>query len=74
MTMTLIEDWRQAWKKFSVWAFIVIGAMPDIYSGVQALGWLEDKAVPASFVWTIRVLAGVGIAVRLIKQQAKAQP
>lgn len=67
----LVDDWKDAWKKLSVWAFIVIGAMPDIYSGIQSLGWLDDKAVPQSFVWTIRVLAGVGIAVRLVKQQAK---
>jgi hypothetical protein len=69
--MTLIDDWQLAWKKLSVWAFALIGAAPDIYSGVQSLGWLEDKAVPPAFVWTIRILAGVGIAVRLVKQQAK---
>lgn len=69
--MKLVDDWRDALSKLSVWAFIVIGAMPDIYSGIQALGWLDDKAVPQAFVWTIRILAALGIAVRLIKQQAK---
>lgn len=69
--MTLIDDWKDALRKLSVWAFIVIGAMPDIYAGVQGLGWLDDKAVPQSFVWTIRILAALGIALRLVKQQAK---
>lgn len=67
----LIDDWKQAWTKLSVLAFAVIAAAPDIYSGVQALGWLEDAAVPKSFVWTIRILAGIGIVFRLVKQ-AKA--
>ena len=71
--MQLVDDWKQAWRKFSVWAFIVLGAMPDIYSGVQALGWLDDKAVPPAFVWSIRFAAAAGLALRLIKQRAKAQ-
>lgn len=70
--MQLVDDAGKAWKWLSMWAFIVIGAMPDIYAGLQGLGWLDDKAVPASFVWTIRGLAALGIAVRLVKQQAKA--
>jgi hypothetical protein len=72
--MRLIDDWRQGWKKLSVWAFLILGAMPDIYSGVQALGWLEDKAVPPAFIWTIRIGAAIGIALRLISQKAKELP
>jgi hypothetical protein len=72
--MTLVEDARSAWKWLSVWAFVILGAMPDIYSGVQALGWLEDKAVPPAFIWTIRIGAAIGIALRLISQKAKEQP
>lgn len=69
--MKLVDDVRDAWKWLSVWAFIILGAMPDIYAGVQSLGWLDDKAVPPSFVWTIRIGAALGLAVRLVKQQAK---
>lgn len=71
--MELIDDWKQGLRKLSVWAFIVIGAMPDIYAALQSFGWLDDKAIPPAFVWTIRALAAIGVAVRLIKQQA-AQP
>jgi uncharacterized membrane protein YkvA (DUF1232 family) len=71
--MKLIDEARQAYKLLSVWAFIVIGAMPDVYAGIQGLGWLDDKAVPPVFVWTIRIGAAVGVALRLVKQQAKAQ-
>ena len=70
--MRLVDDARHAWRWLSVWAFIVLGAMPDIYGGIQALGWLDDKSVPPVFVWTIRIGAAVGIAVRLIGQRAKA--
>lgn len=68
----LVDEWRQAWKLLSVWAFIVIGIAPDLYSGVAAMGWLNDASVPPAFVWTLRSLAVAGIAVRLIRQKPKA--
>lgn len=70
--MRLVDDWKQALKKYSVWAFIVIGAMPDIYTGMLGMGLLNDGALPQTFVWTIRILAAMGLALRLVKQQ-KAQ-
>lgn len=64
--MKLISDWRGAWKLLSVWAFALIGAMPDFYNGLAAMGWIESIPDPA--IWTIRVMAGLGIAARLIRQ------
>jgi hypothetical protein len=68
--MKLIPEWRNAWRMLSVWAFALIGAAPDIHSAIVAMGWLNDPGVPASFVWLVRGLAVLGIAVRLMKQKA----
>lgn len=64
----LIEEWRHGWKLLSVWVFALIGASPDIYAGIVAMGWLEDPAVPQSFVWGLRGMAALGIMARFIKQ------
>lgn len=69
----LVDEWRQAWKMLSVWAFAVIGIAPDLYSGIVAMGWLDDGNVPAAFVWTLRGLAVLGIGARLLRQR-KPEP
>lgn len=65
----LVAEWRQAWKMLSVWAFLLLGAAPDLHSAVVAMGWLEDADTPAAVKWSIRGLAVAGIAFRLIRQQ-----
>ena len=67
--MKLIEDWKTAYKKFSVWFFIVIAIAPDFYNAIMAAGLL-DKA-PQPLIWIIRILAACGILSRLIKQGDK---
>lgn len=66
--MKLIDDWKAAWKLASVWVFAAIGMFPDIYNAVAAMGWMSELPTPA--LWTIRALAVVGIASRIIKQQS----
>ena len=36
--MKLIDNWRQCWKMASMWAYVFIGAMPDVYNAIAALG------------------------------------
>ena len=67
----LIAQWRHAWKLASVWVFVVIGVFPDIYNGVVAAGLHDELPEPAKNC--LRVLAILGIAFRLIKQNAIAQ-
>lgn len=69
----LVDDWRQAWRKLSVWAFALVGISPDLYSAIVAMGWLADENVPPAFVWSLRILAVAGVAMRLIRQ-TKAKP
>lgn len=63
----LIENWKKAYKLWSVWFFILIGIAPDLYNSLSYMGWLEQA--PQPFIWFIRVLATIGFISRLIKQQ-----
>ena len=64
----LIDDAGKAYKLASVWAFVLIGAMPDIYNGIAAMGWVDQ--VPERFTWILRGCAAAGIVVRVLKQRA----
>lgn len=66
--MKLIDNWRQCWKMASVWVYMLIMAMPDIYNAVAALGWIEQLPEPA--MWVVRGLAAAGIMARIIKQKS----
>lgn len=70
----LVDDWKRAHRMISVWVYALIGIAPDLYSGVVAMGWLQDESVPPLFVWTLRGLAVVGIAGRLLKQNRPEPP
>lgn len=69
----LVDEAKSAHKMISVRVFALIGIAPDLYTGIVAMGWLQDENVPPAFVWTIRGLAVLGIAGRLLKQQKKPQ-
>lgn len=64
----LIEDASKFYKLASFWAFLVIGAMPDIYNGIASLGWMDQ--VPERFTWILRGLVAGGIAVRVLRRRA----
>lgn len=69
--MKLIDDWHKSWKLFSFWVFAAIGAFPDIYGAVVAMGWSEE--LPEAAKWTLRTMAVIGISARLIKQNLDAK-
>lgn len=68
-----IDDLAQAWKKFSVMAFLLIAAIPDAYSAARDLGLLDLETIPDGFKWTVRAVAILGLYLRLVKQKAKTQ-
>lgn len=65
--MKLIENWKESYKMYSVWFFLIIGIFPDLYQTVINTNDLINS-IPDPAVWTLRILAGVGIITRLIKQ------
>ena len=65
----LIEDWRQAWKFYSLWALAVLAALPDLYAMLTAAGLLDSEQMPDVATWSIRILAIAGIVVRFVNQK-----
>lgn len=65
--MTLIDDVKNLWKLYSVWAFTAIGAFPDVYNGIASMGWADE--IPPTAKWLLRGLAGFGIFLRVMKQR-----
>ena len=67
MRVRLINEWKKCYKMWSVWFFILIATSPEIYQGFVFLGLLTD--IPNFVDYSIRVLAGLGIASRVIQQK-----
>jgi hypothetical protein len=70
----IIENWRHAWRYYSVWAMAVLVALPDLYNALLAAGLLEAEAMPPLASWSIRIVAIVGLVVRFIKQKRPEPP
>ena len=70
----LIEDWRQAWRFYSVWAFAVLAALPELYNLLQAAGLLDDGSIPPVAAWSVRAIAIAGIVSRFIRQKRPETP
>lgn len=68
LIMKLIENWRESWKMASMWVYMLILAMPDVYNAVAALEWADQLPEPA--VWVIRTMAAIGVAARIVKQKS----
>jgi len=66
MKLQFIPEWKRAGKLASVQVLTLLVIFPDLYNAIAALGWLEE--LPRAAKWCIRVLAAIGIAARLIKQ------
>lgn len=69
----LVEDWKRAYRFYSVWAIALIGALPDIYNAIAASGLLSGGDAPDDLVWAVRLAAVGGLLLRLV-QQYKPDP
>lgn len=72
--VTVIADWKRAFRYYSVWGIAVLGAWPDLYNLIQASGFLGGDTAPESLTWGGRVLAIVALAGRFIRQKQPAIP
>lgn len=64
--MKLVDNWKDAWKWFSVQALAVIVALPFVWASLPAdiKGFLPDGAEP----WVLVVIAVAGVLGRVIDQ------
>jgi len=67
----LIENWKSAWRWFSVQALVVLAALPVIWTTLPD----DLKAdVPQSWVkWIMMIVAIGGLAGRFVQQTGKDQ-
>lgn len=63
---------RTTIKHYSTWVFASLIAAPDLYQAAGSLGMLADDHMPASLVWGIRGVAGLGLVAKFIRQQKPA--
>ncbi len=67
--MKLVDDWRKAWKWFSVHALVIAGILPTV--------WLElpsdlKASIPPGMMSTITaIIAACGVIGRLVSQEKK---
>lgn len=71
--LKLVDDWKEAWRFWSVRLFALVLLLPDLYAGIQAMGWLDSADCPPALAWSIRILGGIGVVARILRQQ-KLQP
>jgi len=67
--MRLVENWKQAWRWFSVQSLALIVALPTVWAAMPA----DAKAfIPAGWgTWVLAGLAVAGLIGRLIDQEPK---
>lgn len=67
--MRLVDNWRQAWKWYSVHIMIAIVALPEIW-GYFPPEWKES--LPPNFLAiAMSVLGGSAIVARVFSQESK---
>jgi protein-S-isoprenylcysteine O-methyltransferase Ste14 len=70
--MKLVENWKQAWRWFSVQALAAVALLPVVWPQLppQVTAWLPESWRP----WIIVALAVGGIMGRLIDQNKGKAP
>ena len=72
--LRLIADWKKAWTFYSTWAFVVLGALPDIYNALISSGLFDSADSPEGLTWSIRAAALAGLLLRLVRQYRPPLP
>jgi hypothetical protein len=70
--LTLIDNWRNAWRWISVWALVTLSSLPVVWASLP-----EDLkvAVPDGWAkWIMFLVAIGGLAGRFVDQKGKDAP
>ena len=65
----IVENWKQGWKFYSVWAFAVLSALPDLFNMLRDAGLFTSDQLPDGLAWTIRIIAVAGLVSRFVSQK-----
>jgi hypothetical protein len=71
-TSHLVPDWKSAWRWMSIWGYIFVISLPDLYQLAMEQGFFSLETVPQKFQWLVRGAGILGIYLRLVNQTAKA--
>lgn len=69
----LVDDWKRAWKWFSMWAFIIVAFSPEIYELAVKFGIVSAGHLPAVFERLVQWVGFFGAVSRLVDQKAVAE-
>lgn len=72
LEVVLIEDWRKAWKMYSVWFFALLMAFPELYNAAISSGLIAQAEVPPLFSKLVTLISFMGMASRLVGQKQKS--
>ena len=70
--LKLIEDWRKAWKYYSVWGLAALIALPDLYNALAYSGLFYEMPEPAK--WFVRIGATAVMFGRFVQQNKPPAP
>lgn len=71
--MTLVDDAKQAWKWFSMWAMGIPASVAAVWLAIPEK-WQDiflQNVTPKQIVWAVLATLVLGIAGRLVKQGEK---
>lgn len=66
----LVENWRQAWKFYTIWFYALLAALPEIVALAAQHGIIDPAQgdVPSLVTKLIQWIAFAGAMSRIIKQ------
>lgn len=69
----LVNDWKRAWKWFSMWAFVIIGFSPELYALAVQYKLISAGNLPLIFERLVQWVGFLGAVSRMIDQRAIAE-
>ncbi len=69
MKIELVDEWRKWYAMYSIWAFILLGALPDVYNLAIQFNVISGDNAPAILARTVNMVAFLGALGRMMKQK-----
>lgn len=70
MKIELVKEANKWYAMYSIWAFVLLGALPDIYNLAVQFNLLTGDSAPAFLARAVNLIAFLGAVGRLVKQKA----